>query len=664
MLARRDEIIAALALTAKPYFGDVGGDDVLRAAGAVPRACATGALRPLRRRRVGPSELARARARRCVGASRRGSTRRVGPIAVASARRPGRGAASVRVAYPAAATTLLHPADAQFFLEVCDRPGKPVPFVPVLDAEVRRWYMADGLWQAQDDRLDADEVFVIPGPEAVAGITRADEPVAELLARFEAEAIARVTAPPVARARLAAPGPAPAPLAALRGRSGPIAALLRRPVRRDRGRPHAPEPAVAARRPGRHDRPSTATRSPCRPPRRTVETRRRSQPTATTPCVTIDTGAGEPLVAALPRRCPADAARRRAEVGGDAARAAFAAARLGRRRAARRRRSAARRRRRRWTLPGRAPRAYRAATGAAHDGVPLDLALTLAWPALCGAARVRRSSRRGCPELVHASHAVTPGPAWPPLPGESGATRRRGWSSSHDPAGAPTRLRCHARVELAARHRRRRRGRARDPRRRARDRVRAAPPRPPRRRRSRSPRPATPTSSPRSRGCSCDAELAAGDVLHVRAETTVDVPRDGAAALDRDGHGRARRRDDRDDPRRDRRPATRRAPHAACRRDRAVAAVARPARAARPRAARAAAPCTLADGRGRRARLDGGVRARRRGSQPAAPVGARGADGGALAADRARRVDGGAGVGVRRRRAVRRRRRRCCATGG
>ena len=54
-------------------------------------------------------------------------------------------------AYPAAAATLLHPADAQFFLEVCDRPGKPVPFVPVLDAEVRRWYMADGLWQAQDE---------------------------------------------------------------------------------------------------------------------------------------------------------------------------------------------------------------------------------------------------------------------------------------------------------------------------------------------------------------------------------------------------------------------------------------------------------------------------------------------------------------------------------
>ena len=62
------------------------------------------------------------------------------------------------------ASTLLHPADAQHFLEVCDRPGKPVPFVPVIDGEVRRWFMADALWQAQDDRYPVDSVIVIPGP--------------------------------------------------------------------------------------------------------------------------------------------------------------------------------------------------------------------------------------------------------------------------------------------------------------------------------------------------------------------------------------------------------------------------------------------------------------------------------------------------------------------
>ena len=140
-------------------------------------------------------------------------------------------------AYPSAATSLLHPADAQFFLEVCDRDGKPVPFVPVLDGEVRRWYMADGLWQAQDDRLDADEVFVIPGPEAVAGITRADEPVAELLARFEAAAIAREVATPwEERERLAIPAPTRPGAAARSPRCSPRSASSARTAARTRTR--------------------------------------------------------------------------------------------------------------------------------------------------------------------------------------------------------------------------------------------------------------------------------------------------------------------------------------------------------------------------------------------------------------------------------------------
>ena len=112
-------------------------------------------------------------------------------------------------------------------------PGKPVPFVPVLDGEVRRWFMADALWQAQDDRLGADGVFVIPGPRSVAGITRADEPVGELLARFEAEAIARVVAAGGAvsrRDRLADPGLVPAPLAgAITGYGGLVAAFCAAP---------------------------------------------------------------------------------------------------------------------------------------------------------------------------------------------------------------------------------------------------------------------------------------------------------------------------------------------------------------------------------------------------------------------------------------------------
>ena len=220
VLARRDEIIAALAQTAKPYIGDVEAMTYLELLERFTERCATGRFGRYDDGAWGHPSW-RARARRAVRALRRPPRAPPSPGRSRSRSRSTtrrRRCARSRSAYPSAATTLLHPADAQFFLEVCDRAGKPVPFVPVLDAEVRRWYMADGLWQAQDDRLDADQVFVIPGPEAVAGITRADEPVAELLARFEAAAIARAGDPGRARA---ARRPGSGARAAQRARRGP-----------------------------------------------------------------------------------------------------------------------------------------------------------------------------------------------------------------------------------------------------------------------------------------------------------------------------------------------------------------------------------------------------------------------------------------------------------
>ncbi|CAM5408863.1 MaoC domain protein dehydratase OS=Tsukamurella paurometabola (strain ATCC 8368 / DSM / CCUG 35730 / CIP 100753 / JCM 10117 / KCTC 9821 / NBRC 16120 / NCIMB 702349 / NCTC 13040) OX=521096 GN=Tpau_1315 PE=3 SV=1 [Tsukamurella paurometabola] len=95
--------------------------------------------------------------------------------------------------YPDAASTRLHPADVPFFVSLCRTPGKPVNFVPVIDKDVRRWWRSDSLWQAHSPRYTADEVCIIPGPEAVAGITRVDEPVGELLNRFEAELVRRRT---------------------------------------------------------------------------------------------------------------------------------------------------------------------------------------------------------------------------------------------------------------------------------------------------------------------------------------------------------------------------------------------------------------------------------------------------------------------------------------
>ena len=73
--------------------------------------------------------------------------------------------------YPEAASCRLHPADVHFFVEVCRRPGKPVNFVPVIDADVRRWWRSDSLWQAHDESYGADQVIVIPGPVAGGGIT-------------------------------------------------------------------------------------------------------------------------------------------------------------------------------------------------------------------------------------------------------------------------------------------------------------------------------------------------------------------------------------------------------------------------------------------------------------------------------------------------------------
>ena len=110
-----------------------------------------------------------------------------------------------------------------FFVTLCKTLGKPVNFVPVIDKDVRRWWRSDSLWQAHDARYDADQVCIIPGTAAVAGITRLDEPVGELLDRFEQAAIDDV---------LAAGATPTAVTARRQGRvdvSGPLAAVLDAP---------------------------------------------------------------------------------------------------------------------------------------------------------------------------------------------------------------------------------------------------------------------------------------------------------------------------------------------------------------------------------------------------------------------------------------------------
>ncbi|HEY4222552.1 MAG TPA: fatty acid synthase subunit beta domain-containing protein, partial [Myxococcota bacterium] len=152
--AQRAEIIEALAHTAKPYFGDVDAMTPSQVLVRMRALCADAAWQP-----------------------------RIDALVTRFAERGGQDG-------------LVHPEDARFFLEVCKLPGKPVPFVPVVDADVRRWFKSDSLWQSHDARFVADAVLSIPGPAAVAAITRADEPVADVLASFVTCATARADATP------------------------------------------------------------------------------------------------------------------------------------------------------------------------------------------------------------------------------------------------------------------------------------------------------------------------------------------------------------------------------------------------------------------------------------------------------------------------------------
>ena len=234
--ARRDELIAAMANTAKPYFGDVGEMTYLRwlqryvelAIGDGDSTADTASpdspwLADTWRDRFAEM-LKRAEARLHPQDS--------GPILTAFddspegqalLDNPDQAIAKLLARYPDAETVKLHPADVPFFVTLCKTLGKPVNFVPVIDKDVRRWWRSDSLWQAHDARYSADEVCIIPGTQSVAGITRADEPVGELLDRFEQVSVDQ----------LLAAGVQPTPVVSRRQAradvSGPLAVVLDSP---------------------------------------------------------------------------------------------------------------------------------------------------------------------------------------------------------------------------------------------------------------------------------------------------------------------------------------------------------------------------------------------------------------------------------------------------
>ena len=201
---RRDEIIAAMANTAKPYFGDVADMTYLQwlrryveltigEGNSTADTAAPGSpwLADTWRDRF-QQMLQRAEARLHAKDFGPIETSFSGSTGVALLENPEAAIALLLENYPDAESVQLHPADVPFFVTLCKTLGKPVNFVPVIDKDVRRWWRSDSLWQAHDARYDADQVCIIPGTAAVAGITRMDEPVGELLDRFEQAAIDEV----------------------------------------------------------------------------------------------------------------------------------------------------------------------------------------------------------------------------------------------------------------------------------------------------------------------------------------------------------------------------------------------------------------------------------------------------------------------------------------
>ena len=235
--ARRAEIIAAMAPTAKPYFGDVAEMTYLQWLQRYVELAIGDGDSTADTKAEGSPWLDITWRDRFAAMLQRAEARLnpadVGPIQTrfdaesADGERllenPDQAIAALLAEYPDAATVLLHPADVPFFIELCKTLGKPVNFVPVIDKDVRRWWRSDSLWQAHDARYTADQVCVIPGTAAVAGITRVDEPVGELLDRFEKAAVDQ------ALAAGAAPTPVASRLQVRTDATGPLAIVLDSP---------------------------------------------------------------------------------------------------------------------------------------------------------------------------------------------------------------------------------------------------------------------------------------------------------------------------------------------------------------------------------------------------------------------------------------------------
>ncbi len=186
LVERRDEVAALLERTCKPWFGPLEemtyGEVLARmvelmAPGEIPASLAP----------FGPwfdeSYFDRFAAF-CRRTLERFAADAIDALDGLSPDQPSSWLEHVAQAAGAGTKVVLLDEDADYFLVLCRLPGKPVSFVPRIDAEVARWLTRDALWQAHDPRYPADAVFCVPGPAGVRGIDKVDEPVAKTLGRL------------------------------------------------------------------------------------------------------------------------------------------------------------------------------------------------------------------------------------------------------------------------------------------------------------------------------------------------------------------------------------------------------------------------------------------------------------------------------------------------
>lgn len=184
---RRDEVIEAINKTAKPYFGDLEKMTYAQWASRTIELCYPWAD-PTWNDRVW--DLFRHIEARLTEADH-GEVETLfpnlediedGPAALEK----------LLAAYPSARDIKVIATDAAWFIDLCRKYVKPMPFVPVIDTQIARWWGRDTLWQSHDERFSADAVRIIPGPLSVGAIDRIDEPIADMFARYEQGVLSQI----------------------------------------------------------------------------------------------------------------------------------------------------------------------------------------------------------------------------------------------------------------------------------------------------------------------------------------------------------------------------------------------------------------------------------------------------------------------------------------